>query len=212
MWRVVLCYSSVRRLVVWHEISTGVSNQQPGGPVSRLFRFSALPALFAVTSAVAGAQGSTVHFNLAGGLTLATSDFGDAFSTGYNLIAGIGINQRASALGFRAEGMYGEFSQQGGGDNARVAGVTANVLYNVLQPSTVQSNTLYLIGGIGYYSTTEPIGFFSSPSESNVGWNIGGGFKFPLSGFSAYVEARYHSVSTNDLNVTIIPISFGLIF
>jgi len=65
-----------------------------------------------------------------------------------------------------------------------------------------------VIGGIGYYSTRDAS--FTTRTESNIGWNVGGGFQFPLTGFSGYVEARYHTVSNTD--VRFVPISFGLLF
>jgi opacity protein-like surface antigen len=67
---------------------------------------------------------------------------------------------------------------------------------------------LYGIGGVGYYSSKEPA--FDLSSQSNFGWNVGGGFRFPLTGFSAYVEARYHRISNADISM--VPVSFGLIF
>jgi len=172
---------------------------------------AAAPFALAPTSALAQSS-SDLHFNLAAGLTEPVSNFGRFYNAGYNFIVGVGINPPASPLGFRAEGIYNEFDQKGGGggDKANAGGVTVNAVYDLLRPNAVQSNTLYLIGGIGYYSSKEPDQFFNVPSQSNVGYNIGGGFKFPLSGFSAYVEARYHSVSNTD--VRFVPISFGLIF
>jgi hypothetical protein len=165
-------------------------------------------APFALAPVVLPAQSSSeVHYNLAAGLTEPVSDFGDFYNAGYNLIVGVGINPPASPLGFRAEGIYNEFDQKGRGSKADAGGVTINAVYDVLRPSALQSNTLYLIGGIGYYSTKEPDIEFDS--QSNVGYNIGAGFKFPLSGFSAYVEARYHSVSNTV--VSFVPISFGLV-
>ena len=44
----------------------------------------------------------------------------------------------------------------------------------------------------------------------NFGYNVGGGVRFALSGFSAYVEARYHSIS--NANVSFVPLVFGLQF
>lgn len=168
-------------------------------------------APFALAPAGLLAQSSSdIHFNIAAGLTEPTSTFGDFYNAGYNLIVGIGINPPASPLGFRAEGIYNEFDQKGGGDKANAGGVTVNAIYNIISPSALQPNSLYLIGGVGYYSTKEPDGFLDFPSQSNVGYNIGAGYKFQLSGFGAYVEARYHTVSNTD--VRFVPISFGVVF
>jgi hypothetical protein len=178
--------------------------------MSRLFRTGAALALLATAAATARAQSSNIHFNIAAGATFPTSPFSDYYDTGYNLVAGIGMTPQGSPLGFRVEGLYNEFAQKREGDKARVGGGTANVVYNLISPNSAQSNTLYLIGGLGYYSTREPTLFFDPESESNIGYNIGAGFKFPLTGFSVYVEARYHTVSNTD--VRFIPVSVGLSF
>ena len=62
-------------------------------------------------------------------------------------------------------------------------------------------NSIYLIGGLGTYDTG---------SHWDTGFNLGGGFRFPLTGFSAYIEARYHSVAGGDLKF--VPVVFGLAF
>jgi opacity protein-like surface antigen len=157
---------------------------------------------------MARAQSNSTHFNLAAGLTLPTGAFGDRNDAGYNVIVGLGMKQRGSSLGFRAEGIYTEFNEHGTNDKSHAGGITANAIYDLARNSRNNSSGLYIIGGFGYYSTREP--FFSSESQSNVGWNVGGGFEFPLSGFSAYVEARYHTVSNTV--VRFVPISFGLVF
>ncbi|HEY4217796.1 MAG TPA: outer membrane beta-barrel protein [Gemmatimonadaceae bacterium] len=181
---------------------------------SKLRVWSLTALLATVSSALAPAallaQSSPVHFNLAAGLTEPTSTFGDFYDAGYNLIVGIGMNPPLSPLGFRAEGIYNEFDQKGGGDKANAGGVTINATYDLIHPTPLNTTTLYAIGGIGYFSTKEPEQFFDVESQSNIGYNIGAGFKFGLSGFAAYVEARYYSVSNTD--VRFVPISFGLVF
>lgn len=157
----------------------------------------------------ARAQSNDFHYNIAAGLSLATGDYADRNDAGYNVIIGVGMTPRTSQLGFRAEGIYNEFNQKSGNGKAHAGGVTGNITYDLMAPSAKQSNTLYLIGGVGYYSTREPE--FEFTSESSIGWNVGGGFRFPLSGFSAYLEARFHAVSS-DLQTRFIPISFGLVF
>ena len=156
------------------------------------------------------AQSGDVHFNIAAGLTLPTGTFADRNDAGYHAIVGIGMTQRTSQLGFRAEGIYNEFNAKFGDGKTHAGGVTGNVTYDLMAHTATPSNTLYLIGGIGYYSTKEPFPGFDVQSQTNLGWNVGGGFRFPLSGFSAYLEARYHAVSTVEFHF--LPISFGLVF
>jgi opacity protein-like surface antigen len=160
-----------------------------------------------VAQSTAVAQRGNPTFNLGGGLSLATGPFGDRNEAGYSLVAGIGMTQRGSPISFRAEGIYNEFNPKSGGDKAKVSGGTANAIYDVSTSSG--SFTPYAIGGIGYFSTKEPR-LFGTSSRTNVGWNLGGGLKFPLTGFSAYFEARYHKVA--DVGISVVPIVFGLLF
>ncbi|HEX8942271.1 MAG TPA: outer membrane beta-barrel protein [Gemmatimonadaceae bacterium] len=174
----------------------------------RIARACVIAAAVAFVPAAARAQSNTTHFNLAAGVTLPTGTFGDRNDAGYNLIVGLGMKQQGSPLGFRAEGIYNEFNEHNTNDKSHAGGVTANATYDLTTQNRSSASSLYVIGGIGYYSTREP--FFSNDSQTNIGWNVGGGFHFPLTGFSAYVEARYHTVSNTV--VRFVPISFGLVF
>ena len=177
--------------------------------MNRLTLPLAVAALLSTKNAVA--QGTTT-FNIAGGLTLATGDFGNRNETGYNIIGGIGTMQRGTAYGFRAEAFYNEFNQKGVGGvsgTSHAGGATFNIVYDFIAPAPNQPYSVYGIGGGGYYSTRES--WYNTGAETNFGWNVGAGVRFPLSGFSAYVEARYHSVSAT-LGTSFLPISFGLQF
>src|SRR5581483_3423486 len=72
-----------------------------------------LSALVIPGALLYGQTTNNFHFNVAGGLSLATARFGDDNDAGYNLTAGIGVMQHNSPLGFRVEGMYNEFNQKG---------------------------------------------------------------------------------------------------
>lgn len=179
--------------------------------MSRVFHAFPLGGLLALMIVLPGssrAQSNTTHFNIAAGLTLPTGEFGNDNDAGYNLILGIGAKPRTSQLGFRAEGMFNEFNAHGTTEKSRAAGITGNVTYDLTAGNRTNASGLFVIGGIGYYSTRDAS--FTTRTESNIGWNVGGGFQFPLTGFSGYVEARYHTVSNTD--VRFVPISFGLLF
>jgi hypothetical protein len=158
--------------------------------------------LLAVPAALS-AQMNGLNFNLAAGASFPTGDFGQATDVGYNLTVGLGARQRGSPIGFRVEGMYNEWGFSGLGDRkTHAGGVSANATLDLMPATTAGTgNSFYVIGGLGYFGTG---------GQSNIGYNIGGGFKFPLTGFSAYIEARYHSIS--DVNVKFVPVVFGLVF
>lgn len=166
-------------------------------------RAAVVSALLSASSLAAQARGAAanpISFNIAAGATIPTGDLGDFTDVGYNLTVGLGGRQAGSPLGFRAEGMYNEWGISNTSLKTHTGAVTANATYDFGTPST--TGNFYGIGGLGYY--------FSGNSANDFGWNIGGGFKFPLSGFSAYVEARYHAVSNQ--NRSFVPIVFGLKF
>lgn len=158
-------------------------------------------------SGVTDAQTTTnaMHINVAAGATLPTGSFSDAVDVGYHLAGGVGVQDRALPLGFRAEVSYDSFSGKSGFGNLHALGFTGNASYDFTNGG-VNGTTFYLIGGLGLYN----VGGDNGGSDTNFGWNVGGGFRWPLSGFSAYVEARFHSVTST--NVRFVPITFGLRF
>lgn len=184
----------------------------------RFVRAAACLAALITVPCIANAQLS--GFNVAAGASFPSGDFGNYTNTGWLGLVGVGIRPALSPIGFRAEAMYNQFSNDCGAfedyyncgdDKPSVWGVTANALYNLpigtSTAGTVGGSTLYAIGGLGLYGTHEP---FYGSDQTNVGWNIGAGFRFPLTGFSAYVEVRYHYVSNAD--VRFVPLVFGLSF
>jgi hypothetical protein len=186
-------------------------------PMKQAVLVTAVVCLASVTAARVQAQLTGVHFNIGAGATVPTSDFGNHTDIGYNLVAGLGIPQAGSPIGFRIEGTYNEFAVSnnsnrifGSDTKSRAAGVTLNATFdfNVPRPGAGSSNTLYAIGGAGYYSARDAL--FTDQNDGNFGWNLGGGFRFPLTGFSAYIEARYNSISNT--SIRFVPITFGLAF
>lgn len=172
-------------------------------------RSVALAGMAAALAAVPKLHAQGTNFNLAAGLSLANSNFGDRNESGYTLIVGMGFTQRASPISLRAEGIYTGYESKVGDNNSRVGGITGNAVYD-FKAAPNAPITLYAIGGIGLYSVKEEL-LLRDESDTGVGWNLGGGLRFPLTGFSAYVEARYHSVSSTP-NATFTPIVFGLRF
>ncbi|HEY4130595.1 MAG TPA: outer membrane beta-barrel protein [Gemmatimonadaceae bacterium] len=174
-----------------------------------LLALSSLVAL-SVSPRPAAAQANPFHFNIAAGAAVPTGDLSDITNTGYNITGGLGLSLPLSPIGFRAEGFFNQFGfkDEVGGGHFNVGGANANIIVGMPVPSIVGSS-LYGIGGIGWYNTHDDAVDFS---ENNIGFNIGAGFKFPLTGFSAYVEARYHQVSNEGQDAKFFPIVFGLVF
>jgi opacity protein-like surface antigen len=51
-----------------------------------------------------------------------------------------------------------------------------------------------------------------SDSQTKFGLNAGAGFRFQLTGFSTFVEARWHTIFTEGSNAQMVPISVGITF
>lgn len=77
----------------------------------------------------------------------------------------------------------------------------------------------YAIGGVGVYRrrVAQDVAGAAQEfrdlekSDSEFGWNAGGGIKVALAGFAMFLEARYHSVST-DPETNFIPVTVGIAF
>lgn len=51
-----------------------------------------------------------------------------------------------------------------------------------------------------------------SSSQTKFGLNAGAGFRFQLTGFATFVEARWHTIFTSGENAQMVPISVGITF
>jgi len=157
----------------------------------------------------AAAQGARSTFNFAAGWAVPTGDFGSFNQSGFALVGGLGISAAGSPIRFRGEASYNQFNHKDTdpfGGSSRAGGFTGNAIFD-FPVSRGSGFTPYAIGGIGLYGTKQDD--FENTAW-DVGWNLGGGIRFPLTGFSVYVEARYHSVSNAD--VSLAPIVFGVQF
>jgi hypothetical protein len=182
--------------------------------LSRTLRATSVTLALVAGARDAQAQlGSLVSIGAAAGVSLPRSNFDDRAKSGYNAMITAGLHAPLIPISLRAEAMLNEFDYdvgttagglaRQGSKSARIWGFTANALL-----TTSAFLGPYAIGGVGYYNIKEgtPLG---TSSHTNVGGNLGAGFRFALTGFSAYAEARYHWV---DSGVAMLPISFGLSF
>jgi opacity protein-like surface antigen len=51
-----------------------------------------------------------------------------------------------------------------------------------------------------------------SGSQTKFGVNVGAGFRFQFTGFTTFIEARWHTILTNGDNAQMVPISVGIAF
>lgn len=168
--------------------------------------------------AQASSSGTTYSLGASAGLALPVSDLGNLVNSGYTVGVTLGIRPAASQLGFRFEGLLDEFDWQDGIDfKRRFYAGTANLVYDLSgtlgrAPSSGNSGGFYAIGGAGLYHFNDVSDSFGdTQGDTNFGLNAGLGYRLPLSGFNAYLEARYHTIFSNT-NQQMIPITFGVSF
>jgi len=151
------------------------------------------------------------QLGIAGGAAQPMSDLKDGANMGYNATAALGINVPLIPVGLRVDGAYNQFGEKAGvGAKLHVISATGNAVWRL--PSIGISP--YLIGGAGLYmATSTTTGTTSvSDTQNHLGWNAGAGINLPLSGFKAFVEARYNSYSTDAGSVKFVPVTVGIMF
>ena len=172
-----------------------------------LSRAAIVAALFA---APLSAQTS---FSVAAGLAMPVGSTADAVKMGYNATLGLNIKPPLAPIGLRVEGAFNQFDGKSSAIGTRVLGVIANA---TLSGAAMPIPMGYLIGGVGMYNmsvTDWPAAAGTKPDAvSKVGFNIGAGLNFPLTGFSTCAEVRFHIVQTEGGSTKFIPITFGIKF
>ena len=158
---------------------------------------------------------SPIRFNVNAGASLPIGTLGESVDNdgggadlGFHLGAGLELRAPLMPIGLRFDGAYDRMSIEGADAAWSIWNLTANA---VLSP---MASPLYFIGGIGFYSTdiTGDDVLVDLESETDFGFNLGAGLSLPLTGFSAFIEARFHNINAEGDDVRFVPIAFGLRF
>ena len=179
----------------------------------RAIALAALAAAIVTAPAAVEAQ-SPVKFGLAAGATFPVGDLGDVSEWGYHVSGNITGKPMMSPVGFRGEVMWNRLTGKDF-DTAlgTVQGDDIDVLAGIVNAEIGMSGIgvkPYLIGGVGMYRFSSAAE--NSDSETKFGFNIGAGLDFGLAGFSAFTEARFHSVQTDAFTSNFVPVTFGIRF
>jgi hypothetical protein len=172
---------------------------------------AALSALVVIASTSSAQSAKAVSLGISAGAAIPVGDLADDYNTGYNGTVSLGFQSVGSPIGIRLDGMYNKLSDRGdriGGSlpDIRIMSANANLVYALpgvgIRP--------YLIGGAGIYNYKQDVSGIDA--ENDFGLNGGIGAAFPLSGFTTFVEARYHHIFTEDYATQFIPVTFGISF
>lgn len=151
-----------------------------------------------------------------GGLSVPTSDYGDATNAGWLGTVGVGFPIGESGLGVSAEGFYGQNgatdeAEAGGLDKGSIFGAMGNVGYRIGDPENIGA---YLFGGLGLLASKASFtDDTESDTESAFGYQFGVGVDVPVgSNVGVWVEGRYMGSSKDDVTTSIFGILAGLGF
>ena len=184
----------------------------------KIYTALALAAAVALSASTSSAQSNkSLSLGISAGAAIPVGDFGDAYTTGYNGTVSLMFRSLGSPIGLRVDGMYNKMSVKdditigvpgfGVVDAAVISSANANLVYNL--PGT--GITPYLIGGAGVYNLKLDVDGGDDPdSENKFGVNGGIGAAFPLSGFTTFIEARYHHIFSEGSSTGFIPVTFGI--
>jgi opacity protein-like surface antigen len=181
-----------------------------------LSRCAAALVAVALVSATAAAQANTrPTFGVSAGAAFPTGDFGDGFKSGYEVGVNIGFTPSTMPFGVRFDGAFNQFDAKDVDDvSSKILRVTANAILGskTVAPGSVRP---YAIAGVGVYNVKAEarVGNATvSSSETKLGLNGGAGIDLPLSGISAFLEARYNHVFGDGGGLAFIPLVVGIRF
>lgn len=173
-------------------------------------RRSLAVAVLLVGSLIAAPEArAQMSFSVAAGASLPMGDAGDALNMGYNATVGLGFKPILIPVGVRVEGMFNSFDYK-----ETVATDASQRVMGLLVNATLSGPAMpvYLIGGLGMYNSKVSAGTLSSAAENDFGFNIGAGFNLPLTGFSTFIEARYHHIPVSGGSFQFVPLTVGIKF
>jgi hypothetical protein len=168
---------------------------------------AAVLAIFTLASTATAQSAKPVSLGISVGASIPVGDFGDVYSTGYNGTVSLGFQSAGSPVGIRIDGMYNSFSDRDdlviARPDYRIVSGNANLVYALpgvgIRP--------YLIGGAGIYGQKPDVS--GAKTISDFGVNGGLGAAFQLSGFTTFIEARFHHIFS-DQATQFVPVNFGI--
>ncbi len=158
-----------------------------------------------------GSYSNAVSVGVFAGGSIPTGEFADFASTGWHVGGLLEWNSPTAPFGARIDAAYHSFGDADIEDvSPSIVNATINALFKFPTTSTVRP---YIIGGGGVYN----VRCNGCESQTKLGINGGAGINVPLSGFSTFIEARFHMIFDSDdeagiANSTFIPISVGIHF
>lgn len=152
-----------------------------------------------------------IGFSIAGGPTFATGDAGDNLDMGYHAVVSAAFSLPVLPVGLQADGMFTRFNRSDVEGHAQVLNGSINAVLSI--PSV--GITPYIIGGVGFYQTSEEVNDVDLGDSTDVGVNAGAGVRLGLPGIGGvFAEARLHNIfgEGEGNSFRFVPVSLGIRF
>lgn len=153
-------------------------------------------------------QSGTGSFGVLAGATFPSGDLNDELETGFNLGVTLGFTSPILPVALRIDAAWHQLSLVPhlghGSERLRILTGSANLVYTFQLPFRP-----YAIGGAGAYNLRHP---HSAGDENEFGWNLGAGMRVPVLPFETVVELRFHRILAETGDMTLVPISVGVMF
>lgn len=162
--------------------------------------------LVALTAGAAQAQ-SPITWHAGIGLNLPQSDLGTGANTGFGLIAGGDYALRGSPIAIRGDLGWNHWGLDGISESVSDLSITAAALYPFKTKGAAKP---YVDAGLGWYRFSSSVN--GSPSNSDIGFNFGGGVNFMMGKTKMFADGRYHVVSHDGGGEDNIALMVGLRF
>ncbi|MBK7143414.1 MAG: outer membrane beta-barrel protein [bacterium] len=197
--------------------------------MKRIFLIVAALLLLAISASAQGVKPFTLY--LGGGASLPNGDFSNEYKMGLHATLGLGLNF-GPGLQFVPKGEFHTFSADtdalmeendylsvsGGSFNAFLVGADLKLT----PPLPGAPLKPYLFGGGGWarlqpsdldYENSLGEGTIVFAKENKFYWNVGGGLNLGSGpAFSFFLQARYLSISGDEVKYNAIPITLGIKF
>jgi hypothetical protein len=170
--------------------------------------------LASVATLHAQEEGGRASFHVAGGITLPTGDFGDAFGTGWQGLAGVNFSLGSLPFGVRVDGFYG---QNNGDEDVTGPDVKVKMFGGLVGAQwgfggADSPVSPYLLGQVGMTNSKVDVPTVDLESETDITVALGGGIGFGLGSLAAFTEGQYVIVMTEDESSKFIVVRLGLRF
>jgi hypothetical protein len=165
---------------------------------------------FAATLFAALPVRAQANLGIATGPTVPVSELGRIDNVGYHVSAVFQSTQPLTPFGLRGDVSFNSFTRKATIQDVteRIFSVTAGPM---LHPPGLATSYPYAVGAFGIYNVSTSPAPVGSRSATDLGVNVGAGYRFAIGARGAFAEVRYHRILTEG-GPRYVPLTFGLLF